>query len=101
MVRYVLGVAVTPLEENVSMDKPRIPMTFPQAPPVDPGDSLVIDCSTCSEQYTTTCDDCVVSFLLGRRPGEALVVDLQEHRSLRILADAGLAPPLRHRQEGG
>jgi hypothetical protein len=63
---------------------------------VDPAEPLVIDCGTCSERHTATCDDCVVTFLLGRRPGEAIVIDLEEHRSLRILADAGLAPPLRH-----
>jgi hypothetical protein len=57
---------------------------------------LVLDCDTCAERHTSTCDDCVVTFLLHRRPGEAVVIDLDEHRSLRLLADAGLAPPLRH-----
>jgi len=57
---------------------------------------LVLDCDTCAERHTSTCDDCVVTFLLRRRPGEAVVIDLDEHRSLRLLADAGLAPPLRH-----
>ena len=100
-----MGKAVTLLGENVSMNKARIPKPFPQtpssqAPSVDPTDSLVIDCGTCSERLTATCDDCVVTFLLGRRPGEAVVIDLDEHRSLRILADAGLAPPLRHSPEG-
>ncbi|MBQ89916.1 MAG: hypothetical protein CL441_00625 [Acidimicrobiaceae bacterium] len=57
---------------------------------------LVLDCDTCAERHTSTCDDCVVTFLLRRRPGEAVVIDLDEHRSLRLLADAGLASPLRH-----
>ena len=69
-------------------------ISFPT--PHDPPVPLAIDCCTCSERHSATCDDCVVTFLLGRRPGEALVIDLEEYRSLRVLAEAGLAPPLRH-----
>ena len=59
-------------------------------------DTLVIDCGTCSEQGTKTCDDCVVTFLCGRDPEDAVVVDLAEFRAIRMLGDAGLVPPLRH-----
>jgi hypothetical protein len=46
-------------------------------------------------QHTTACDDCVVTFLVGREPGDAVVLDLEEERGLRRLADAGLVPDLR------
>ena len=59
-------------------------------------DTLVIDCGTCSEHGTKTCDDCVVTFLCGRDPEDAVVVDLAEFRAIRMLGDAGLVPPLRH-----
>jgi len=51
---------------------------------------------------TNACDDCVVSFILRRDPGEAVVVDVEEERALRALHDGGLAPKLRHfpRQAG-
>jgi hypothetical protein len=39
-----------------------------------------------------------VSFVVSREPGDALVVDVEEARAVRILADAGLLPTLRHRR---
>ena len=57
---------------------------------------LVIDCETCSERETPTCDDCMVTFLCKRDPGDAVVVDLGEFRALRVLGESGLVPPLRH-----
>jgi hypothetical protein len=54
-----------------------------------------IDCDECVMQHTTACDDCVVTFLVGREPGDAVVLDLEEERGLRRLADAGLVPDLR------
>lgn len=59
-------------------------------------DSLVIDCDTCVRQHTETCGDCLVSFICGREPGEAVVIELAEWRSLDSLARAGLVPRLRH-----
>ena len=59
-------------------------------------DTLVIDCGTCSESGTDTCDGCVVTYLCGRDPEGAVVVDLAEIRAIRMLGDAGLGPPLRH-----
>jgi hypothetical protein len=47
-------------------------------------------------QGTSTCDDCVVSFVVGREPGTALVIDAAEVRAVRLLAGAGLLPELRH-----
>jgi hypothetical protein len=45
---------------------------------------------------TAACDDCVVSFVVDREPGEALVIDADEERAVRMLARAGLVPRLRH-----
>jgi hypothetical protein len=58
--------------------------------------TLTIDCATCAMHDTEACDDCVVTFLCGRQPGDAVVVDLAEARALRVLTGSGLAPPLRH-----
>ncbi len=62
-------------------------------------DTLLIDCGTCAERYTDTCNDCVVTFICGRRPGDAVVVDLAGFRAIRMLGEAGLVPPLRHSEQ--
>ena len=36
---------------------------------------LTIDCDCCELQGTSACDDCVVTFLLGREPDDAVVID--------------------------
>ena len=59
---------------------------------------LVIDCGECALEGTSACVDCVVTYLVGHEPGEAVVVDAAEVRALATLADAGLAPVLRHRR---
>ncbi|MCB1039226.1 MAG: hypothetical protein KDA94_06815, partial [Acidimicrobiales bacterium] len=64
----------------------------PSLPPADP--VLRIDCDECALQGTPTCGDCVVTFLLGEP--SSVVVDLAEVRAVRLLAEGGLAPPLRH-----
>jgi len=45
---------------------------------------------------TPTCEDCVVSFILDRAPDDAVVIDAQEARAVRMLGDVGLVPRLRH-----
>jgi len=55
-----------------------------------------IDCGECVMAGTDACDDCVVSFILRREPGEALVIDAEEERALRTLQGGGLVPELRH-----
>ena len=60
-----------------------------------------IDCEECVMAGTDACDDCVVTFLVGRRPGQAVVIDATEQRAVRMLADAGLVPELRHRRRAG
>jgi hypothetical protein len=57
---------------------------------------LTIDCDQCVMQRTPACDDCVVTFVVNREPGEALVIDADEERAVRLLARAGLVPRLRH-----
>ncbi|MGH8886457.1 MAG: hypothetical protein ACRDYX_15030 [Egibacteraceae bacterium] len=50
-----------------------------------------IDCDDCRMQDTSTCDDCIVTFLLDR-PNGAIVFDAEQERALRVLQDAGLTP---------
>jgi len=60
-----------------------------------------IDCDDCTRQHTVTCDDCVVTFLVGRDPDDAVVIDVAEERALRLLQDAGMVPELRHQPRTG
>lgn len=64
-------------------------------------DVLTIDCGTCTLEGTVACDDCVVTFLCGREPDEAVVIDVEEARAVRLLGQAGLVPALRHRRRTG
>ena len=59
---------------------------------------MEINCDDCVMQHTDTCDDCVVSFIVDREPGEAIVIDVEEERAVRMLAKAGLVPELRHQR---
>lgn len=61
---------------------------------------MEINCDDCVMKHTNACDDCVVSFIVGRQPGDAIVIDVEEERAVRMLADAGLVPELRHRRAG-
>jgi hypothetical protein len=38
-----------------------------------------------------------VTFICGREPDDAVVIDVAEERALRLLGRSGLVPPLRHR----
>jgi hypothetical protein len=60
-----------------------------------------IDCDECRMQHTSACDDCVVTFIIGREPGDALVIDAEEERAVRLLSSAGLLPQLRHQRRAG
>ncbi len=57
---------------------------------------LTISCETCVMQHTAACADCVVTFLCGRDANDAVVIGVEELRSLRRLESAGLVPGLRH-----
>ncbi len=56
---------------------------------------MEISCDDCVMQHTAACEDCVVSFICGREPGDAVVLDVAEIRAVRLLGDAGLVPRLR------
>ena len=58
-------------------------------------DVSVISCDDCAMQHSTACDDCVVTFICGREPDEAVVIDVAEARAVRLLGDVGLVPRLR------
>ncbi|HUQ39310.1 MAG TPA: hypothetical protein VM030_04085 [Acidimicrobiales bacterium] len=60
-----------------------------------PDEPLTISCDDCVMQHTDTCDDCVVSFICGREPDDAVIIDADEARAVRLLAGAGLVPELR------
>ena len=62
---------------------------------------LRISCDECAHEGTAACADCVVTFILGRAPGDAVLIDVAEARALRLLADGGLAPGLRHQRRTG
>ena len=49
----------------------------------------------------TACDDCVVTFLLGREPDDAVVIDADAGRAMRMLEQAGLVPSLRFSNRAG
>jgi hypothetical protein len=66
-----------------------------------PEGGLTIDCDRCALNKTEACDDCVVSFLLGRDPDDAVVIDADEARAMRLLGHAGLVPKLRFSDRAG
>lgn len=75
--------------------------SVPDPPPSGPPTALSIDCDECALQFTSACEDCVVTFLCGLEAAAPVVVDLAEARAMRLLGEAGLAPPLRHRHRTG
>lgn len=75
-------------------DFPRIAVTSQDAP----NDGLLkISCESCVMRATSACDDCVVSFFCDQSDQAAVVLNLEEQRTLRMLANAGMVPTLRHR----
>ena len=65
----------------------------------EPEGGLTIDCDRCSLRETDACGDCVVTFLLRREPEDAVVIDADEARAMRMLERAGLVPTIRFRTE--
>jgi hypothetical protein len=68
---------------------------------LDAAGDLTVDCDCCTLRDTAACDDCVVSFLLEREPEDAVVIDADEARAMRMLERAGLVPTLRFRTQAG
>lgn len=62
---------------------------------------FTISCATCIHRASSECDDCVVSFVLGREPDDAIIIDATEERAMRMLAGVGLLPGLRHEERTG
>jgi len=62
---------------------------------------FTVSCDDCTMRATSACDDCVVTFLCEREPDDAVTIDLAEQRAVRLLADAGLVPRLRHARRAG
>lgn len=57
---------------------------------------MMIDCNSCAMQHTQHCRDCVVTALLDPEPRHgAVVIDADEERALREMAQAGLIPEIR------
>jgi hypothetical protein len=63
--------------------------------------SLIISCDDCRMQDTSSCEECVVTFICGREPHDAVIIDVAEERAVRMLGRAGLVPPLRHQRALG
>ena len=73
------------------------PIAAPRLKSNDPvPQAFTISCGDCVHRETTVCDDCVVSFIVGRSPDDAVVVDAAEARAVRLLEQAGLVPGVRH-----
>jgi len=70
-------------------------------PPARPPGVLSFSCSQCSFEGTSACDDCVVSFVLDRDPEDAVVIDADEARAMRLLHQAGLVPSLKFEGRAG
>jgi PHD/YefM family antitoxin component YafN of YafNO toxin-antitoxin module len=47
-------------------------------------------------QASNACDDCIVTYICDREPEQAVVIDLADFRAMKLLADAGLVPDLKH-----
>jgi len=45
---------------------------------------------------TDACGDCIVTFICGREPDDAIIIDVAEERAVRMLIKGGLVPELRH-----
>lgn len=63
--------------------------------------TITVDCDSCVMRGTEACDECVVSFLLGREPDDAVVIDADEARAMRMLEQAGLLPALKFQGRAG
>ncbi len=62
---------------------------------------ITASCSDCSMANSEHCPDCLITFICGREPDDALVIEAAEERAVRMLARAGLIPSLKHVQRVG
>jgi hypothetical protein len=62
--------------------------------------TLRIECEDCAMQHSAHCADCIVSVLVDPSPRKtAVVIDADEERALRELANAGLVPAIKMRRK--
>ena len=92
---------VSPVDSGVvvamSLRRLGAPPLVPNSAAGGPADgSFTIDCADCAHRDTPVCEDCVVSFIVGRESEDALVVDAAEARAVRLLERAGMLPGVRH-----
>jgi hypothetical protein len=67
----------------------------PRAATEDGDAAVTIECERCVRRDTSACRGCLVSFVLDRSPGDAVIIDADEARALRVLTQAGLVPASR------
>jgi RNA polymerase subunit RPABC4/transcription elongation factor Spt4 len=63
--------------------------------------TITVECESCVMRDTEACRDCVVTFLVDREPDDAIVIDADEARAMRMLEQAGLLPSLRFQERAG
>lgn len=63
--------------------------------------SLIISCDDCVMAASDACADCIVTFLCEREPDEAVIIDADEARAVRLLSRVGLTGGLRHKRLTG
>lgn len=85
-----------PTAVPVALTSKPVPSSKPVPVQIVASAAFTIDCDDCEHRRTAVCDDCVVSFIVDRRPGDAVVVDAAEARAVRLLEQAGLVPGVRH-----
>ena len=85
----------------VTLPFPTRRVSTPTSTPTPPPAAFVVDCADCQHQHTSVCDDCVVSFIVDRLPEDAVVVDADQARAVRLLEQAGLVPAMRHTRRAG
>ena len=49
---------------------------------------MEINCDSCVMQHERGAEDCVVRFIVDRHPGEAIVIDVEEERAVRMSTPA-------------
>ena len=47
--------------------------------------SIEVDCATCVVRDTDACDDCLVTYICDREPGDAVIITIDELRAMRTL----------------
>jgi hypothetical protein len=61
---------------------------------------FTISCDTCTMRDSHACSDCIVPMLCGESPDGAIVFDIDEMRTINVMAKVGLVPTLRHHVNG-